>query len=109
MPEYHTGTRIRDSPVLDDENTVDEDIIDTVRILMRIRKSRPVLYGIRVEYHQICAHALGDTAPIRQSKTLRRQERHLSHGFFQSQRLIVPNIFCQDTGKRAVITRMDES
>src|SRR5262249_55177077 len=108
-----TGERQREvfdrAPPGDDANAVHEHVLDTRRILMRLRLRRPVLDCRRINHHEIGKSLGPDDAAVDQAESRGGTSRKLVDRFFQRKELPVPHAWPQEPCRRAVHAGMDDS
>ena len=88
------------------DHAVDDDGVDSHRILVRLLERRGVGDGFRVEDHDIGEVAFDEPSPIGNLHLRRRQTGHLPNRFRQRERLLLANVAAKNARERAVRARM---
>src|SRR5688572_28733663 len=83
---------VGDGALRDYRTSVDEDMPDADRVVVRILERGFVLNGCRIEQHEIGKHAGTDQTAIGNADPNGGLRSHLAHGVFQRQEFLITHI-----------------
>src|SRR5438270_13675397 len=84
--------RIRAALFVNLDLPVDQNVLDPFRILVRLLKRRAVAYRARVEDGYVCERARAQNAPVTKAHARRGHTRHLVHGLFEREQVLVADV-----------------
>ena len=79
------GSRVCQSSVFDHDDSVDDDSIETLTVLVRIIVSCGVLDDRRIKYQKVRGESFANQAVVRNTNYLRGQRCHSSYRIRESQ------------------------
>src|SRR5262249_48700102 len=90
-------------------DTVDEDIVDSVRSQVGLLVRRAILDLVVIENHRISPHALSNQSAVRNAHAGCGPGSHLADGVLQGKHVLFPHVASNDARKVAVTARVGET
>src|SRR5215470_773602 len=100
------GFRAAVTSLLDHDLAVDDHVIDSGGVLLRLLEGRAVGDGLLVKDHDVGGHSGPQQAAIPQLESLRGQRTHLADGFFQPDQPLLADVNAEDARVVAEATRV---
>src|SRR5215510_1583787 len=100
------GLRAVVTSLLDHDLSVDDHVIESGGVLLRLFKGRAIGDGLLVEDHDVGGHSGAQQAAIPKLECLRGQRTHLTDGLFQTYQSLLADIDSEDARVVAEASRV---
>src|SRR5436309_11142402 len=87
-----SGVRVRAALLVNFDLPVDQNVLDSFRVLVRLLERRAVAHRTRVEDGYVGERARAQNAPVAEAHTRRGHPGHLVHGLFEREQVLVANV-----------------
>src|SRR5437763_16093635 len=84
--------RVRAALFVNLDLPVDQNVLDSFRVLVRLLKRRAVAHRARVEDGYVCERARAQDASVAEAHTRRGHPGHLVHGLFEREQVFVADV-----------------